>query len=96
MRFSTVIILLLVAAITGLVFYIYYVPPKIITIVERPVYEYGVSWRPWSWGGGGWGWPGASYINRPMPDYYGRPGHGRREYDTGGGSRHIGRGPGGH
>lgn len=90
MRFSTVLILLLLAAVAILVFYIFYVPPKMVTIVERPVYEYGVSWRPWSWGAGSWGWPGAYFVNRPMPDYYGRPGHGRRDFGSGG------PGPGGH
>ncbi len=69
MRFTTILILLLLAAVGILLFYIYYLPPKMVTIVERPVYDYGVSWVPWSWGAGGWGWPGSYYVNRPMPRY---------------------------
>jgi hypothetical protein len=77
MRFSTVIILLLLAVVGALVFYVFYAPPKMVTIVERPVYDYGsVSWRPWSWGGGGWGWPGSYYVNRPVPHFGPHPPHG--------------------
>lgn len=66
-----ILIVLLLLTIAALVGYIYYVPPKIVTVVERPIYEYGPRWRPWSWGWGGWGWPGAYYVNRPVPQYYG-------------------------
>lgn len=93
MRLSIILIALLLLTVALLVAYIYYVPPKMVTIVERPVYDYGVSWRPWSWGAGGYGWPGAVYVNRPMP-HFGGGGHG------GGGGPHGGgggpHGGGGH
>ncbi len=93
MRFSTVLILLLLLTIGVLVFYIFYLPPKMVTIVERPVYDYGVSWVPWSWGSGGYGWPGSYYVNRPMPHFGPRGGgsHGTGHGPTGGG--HGGSGP---
>ncbi len=69
-----------------------------VTIVERPVYDYGVSWVPWSWGSGGYGWPGSYYVNRPMPHFYGtrdgaHGGHGGPRPDGGGGPRPDGGGP---
>jgi hypothetical protein len=77
MRLSTVVIVLLLLIVGALLVYLYFAPPKLITIVERPVYDVNyVSWRPWAWGAGGWGWPGASYVNRPMPHFYGSHGGG--------------------
>jgi hypothetical protein len=92
MGFSTGLILLLLLVVAVLIFYIYYVPPKMVTIVERPVYDYGVSWVPWSWGAGAWGWPGSTYVNRPVPHY----GPGPRGGGGGGGGndQHL-LGPGG-
>jgi hypothetical protein len=93
MSFTTILILLLLLTVGVLVFYIFYLPPKMVTIVERPVYDYGVSWVPWSWGSGGYGWPGAYYVNRPMPHFGPRGGgsHGTGHGPSGGG--HGGSGP---
>ena len=90
MRFSTIVILLLLVVVAVLAFYVFYVPPKVVTIVERPVYEYGVSWRPWSWGGGGWGWPGSTYVNRPLPHFGPGPSRGDGNHLLGpGGIRRV-------
>lgn len=79
MRLSIILIVLFLLTIALLVMYIYYVPPKMVTIVERPVYDYGVSWVPWSMGAGGYGWPGSYYVNRPMPHFYRSGNDGRRK-----------------
>jgi hypothetical protein len=86
MGLHTVLILLLFVVIGVLLFYIYQVPPKFVTVVERPVYDYNyVTWNPWSWGAGSLGWPGSYYVNRPRPHYYGSGASGgipRRHYGT--------------
>lgn len=57
-------------------------PTEVVEVVS-PTY---VSWSPWSWGWMTYGWPGASYVHRPMPHYYG-DGGGRH---GGSGSSHGG------
>jgi hypothetical protein len=90
MGLHTVLILILFVVIGVLLFYIYQVPPNVVTVVERPVYDYNyVTWSPWSWGAGSLGWPGSYYVNRPRPHYYGSGASGgvpRRHY--GGDRRH--------
>jgi hypothetical protein len=92
MALNTVLILILFVVIGVLVLYIYQLPPKVVTVVERPVYDYNyVTWNPWSWGAGSLGWPGSYYVNRPRPHYYGSGASGgigvpRRHY--GGDRRH--------
>jgi len=74
MNVSSFLIAVLIIAVGVLAFYVFYAPPKIVAVVERPVvqYDYPVNWVPWSFGRGGWGWPGAFYVNRPMPHFYPR------------------------
>lgn len=45
MQSGQLLIALLVLVVASLVFYIYYAPTKVVTIVERPVYEYDLSRR---------------------------------------------------
>jgi hypothetical protein len=97
MKISSFLIAVLIVAVGVLAFYVFYAPPKIVTVVERPVVNYGfdypVNWVPWSYGRGGWGWPGASYVNRPMPHFYRRPSPPPGPRPGGDGARPGGGGP---
>ena len=71
MRLLSFLVILLLIVIAALVYFIYWLPPR-VTVVERPVVEYvtGPRWIPWEWGAGTYGWPGSFYINRPVPHFY--------------------------